>query len=46
MNGYSIGMALDISSACDIRLCSKDAKFTIKEIDLGICADLGVVQRF
>ena len=46
MHGYSIGIAIDLSSACDIRVCSKDAKFTIKEIDIGICADLGVMQRF
>ena len=26
------------------RYCSKDAKFTIKEVDIGICADLGTVQ--
>ena len=41
MFGWSIGMAIDISSACDIRICSKDAKFTIKEIDIGMCADVG-----
>lgn len=35
-----------MSSACDIRLCTKDAKFTIKEVDIGICADLGTIQRF
>ena len=35
-----------MTSACDIRLCSKDAKFTIKEVDIGICADLGTIQRF
>ena len=26
------------------RYCSKEAKFTIKEVDIGICADLGTVQ--
>jgi delta(3,5)-delta(2,4)-dienoyl-CoA isomerase len=35
-----------MASACDIRLCSKDTKFTIKEVDIGICADLGTIQRF
>lgn len=32
-------------TACDIRYCTQDAKFTIKEVDIGICADLGTVQR-
>lgn len=46
ISGYCIGAGIDVSSACDIRLCSKDSKFTIKEVDIGICADLGTVQRF
>ncbi|CDW89899.1 enoyl-hydratase [Stylonychia lemnae] len=46
MSGFVIGAGIDISSACDIRICSKDAKFTIKEVDIGICADLGTIQRF
>ena len=25
----------------DIRVCTKAAKFTIKEVDVGLCADLG-----
>ena len=31
--------------AADIRLCSKDAFFSIKEIDIGLAADLGSLQR-
>jgi len=46
MSGYVIGAGIDISSACDIRICSKDAKFSIKEIEIGMCADLGTIQRF
>lgn len=46
LSGYVIGAGVDLSSACDIRLCSKDAKFSIKEIDIGMCADLGTIQRF
>jgi enoyl-CoA hydratase len=40
-----IGGGLDIASACDMRYCSADAYFTIKEIDLGMVADLGTLQR-
>jgi delta(3,5)-delta(2,4)-dienoyl-CoA isomerase len=43
MFGYTIGAGIDISSACDIRICSKDTRFTIKEIDIGMCADLGTI---
>lgn len=45
MSGYCLGAGVDLSSACDIRICSKDTKFSIKEIDIGICADLGSMQR-
>ena len=41
--GYAIGAGVDISSACDIRVASKDTKFTIKEIDIGVCADVGTI---
>lgn len=40
-----VGAGLDLISACDIRLCSEDAFFAIKEVDLGIVADMGVLQR-
>ena len=45
-HGYCIGAAIDILSACDIRIAAEDAKFTIKEVDIGICADIGTIQRF
>jgi enoyl-CoA hydratase len=40
-----IGGGVDIATACDMRYCTKDAYFTIKEIDLGMVADLGTLQR-
>ena len=40
-----IGGGVDIVSACDIRYCTQDAYFTIKEIDLGLVADIGTLQR-
>ena len=46
MSGYVIGAGVDLASACDIRVCSKDALFSIKEVDIGMCADLGTIQRF
>jgi len=44
--GGNIGGAIDLLSACDIRYCSSDAWFTIKEVDVGLAADLGTLQRF
>ena len=41
-----MGIAIDISSACDIRIATQDAKLSIKEVDIGIAADLGTLQRF
>ena len=40
-----IGGGLDVVSACDMRYCTQDAYFTIKEIDKGMVADLGTLQR-
>lgn len=40
-----IGGAVDIVSACDMRYCTQDAYFTIKEVDMGLVADLGTLQR-
>ncbi|WP_341227673.1 crotonase/enoyl-CoA hydratase family protein [uncultured Arcticibacterium sp.] len=40
-----VGGGLDIVSACDIRYCTDDAYFSIKEIDLGLVADIGTLQR-
>lgn len=40
-----IGGGVDIATACDMRYCTEDAYFTVKEIDLGMVADLGTLQR-
>ena len=40
-----LGGAVDIITACDMRYCTEDAYFSIKEIDLGLVADLGTLQR-
>lgn len=45
VQGGCIGGALDIAAACDIRLASADAFFTVQEIHIGMAADLGVLQR-
>ena len=46
VHSYCIGGGIDLITAGDIRYCTKDSKFTIKEVDIGIAADLGTLQRF
>lgn len=43
----SIGISKAFSSclACDIRYCTQDAWFSIKEVDVGLAADIGTLQR-
>ena len=45
IHGGCIGAGVDLISACDIRYSTKEAVFQIKEIDLGITADIGTLQR-
>jgi enoyl-CoA hydratase len=45
VQGGCIGGALDLAAACDIRVCSTDAFFTVQEIHIGMAADLGSLQR-
>ncbi|PON51880.1 Crotonase superfamily [Parasponia andersonii] len=45
IDGACIGGGIDIVTACDIRFCTKDAFFSVKEVDLAITADLGTLQR-
>jgi enoyl-CoA hydratase len=45
IHGGCIGAGVDIVSACDMRYCTNDTYFTVKEIDLALVADLGTLQR-
>lgn len=45
VHGHCIGGGVDLLSACDIRLASADALFSIRETRLAIIADLGTLQR-
>ena len=45
VQGACVGGALDLITACDIRLASKDAFFCIQEINIGMAADVGTLQR-
>lgn len=40
-----VGGGIDIVTACDMRYCCEDAWFSVKEIDVGLVADVGTLQR-
>jgi enoyl-CoA hydratase len=45
IHGGCVGGGVDLISCTDMRYCSADAYFTIKEIDIGMVADVGTLQR-
>ncbi|HON77458.1 MAG TPA: crotonase/enoyl-CoA hydratase family protein [Spirochaetota bacterium] len=45
VHSFCIGGGLDVITACDIRLCTKDALFSLREAAIGFVADVGVLQR-
>jgi enoyl-CoA hydratase len=45
VHGYCIGGGVDLIAACDIRVASADAVFSVRETRIAIVADLGSLQR-
>jgi enoyl-CoA hydratase len=45
VHGYCLGAGMDLITACDIRLCSDDAIFSVRETKMGLVADVGTLQR-
>jgi len=45
VHSHCIGGGIDLISACDIRIATTDAVFSIRETRMGIIADLGTLQR-
>ncbi len=45
VHGACIGGGIDLITCADMRYCSSDAYFSIKEIDIGMVADVGTLQR-
>ena len=41
-----IGAGVDMTSAADIRYCTEDSFFQVKEVEIGMAADVGTLQRF
>lgn len=45
MHGVSYGAAIDISTCCDIRICTSDVRFSVREVAIGLAADVGTLTR-
>lgn len=45
MHGISYGLAIDVSSSCDVRFCTKDTRFSVREVNIGLAADVGTLSR-
>ena len=45
IQGGCIGGGIDLVTAADLRICTKDAFFLIEEINVGLAADIGTIQR-
>jgi enoyl-CoA hydratase len=45
VHGACIGGGIDLVTACDLRYCAADARFAVREIDVGMTADVGTLQR-
>ncbi|CRL22442.1 Crotonase, core [Penicillium camemberti] len=45
LHGFSLGLGIDLSTATDVRLCSRNTRFGVKEVDIGLAADIGTLSR-
>ncbi|KAK3685059.1 ClpP/crotonase-like domain-containing protein [Podospora appendiculata] len=45
LHGISIGLAIDLSLCADVRICARDTRFAVKEVDIGLAADIGTLAR-
>ena len=45
VQGGAVGGGVDLVAACDLRYCTRDAFFCIQEINIGLAADVGTLQR-
>jgi delta(3,5)-delta(2,4)-dienoyl-CoA isomerase len=45
IHGSCIGAGVDLASCCDVRLCAPGSIFSVREVRLGLAADVGTLQR-
>lgn len=45
LHGFALGLGVDLSTAADVRVCSRDVRLAVKEVDIGLAADVGTLSR-
>jgi delta(3,5)-delta(2,4)-dienoyl-CoA isomerase len=45
IHGPCIGAGIDLACCADVRLCCADSVFSVREVRLGLAADVGTLQR-
>lgn len=45
IHGIALGLAIDISCCADIRVAAANTRFAVKEVDIGMAADIGTLAR-
>lgn len=45
LHGISLGLAMDIACCADIRIAADKARIAVKEVDIGLAADIGTLSR-
>lgn len=45
LHGYTLGLGMDIAVCCDVRICAAETRFAVKEVDIGLAADIGTLSR-
>jgi enoyl-CoA hydratase len=45
IHGWCIGGGVDLATACDVRFCESDARFSVREVKLAMVADMGTLAR-
>ena len=44
-HGVCIGGGIDVITACDVRIGSRDARYSVREVRVAMVADIGTLQR-
>ncbi|KAM5364612.1 hypothetical protein ACJZ2D_011393 [Fusarium nematophilum] len=45
LHGTCFGLAIDMATCADLRICTADSAFSVKEVDVGVASDVGTLAR-
>nr|POF01234.1 delta(3,5)-delta(2,4)-dienoyl-coa isomerase, mitochondrial [Quercus suber] len=45
LHGISYGLAIDMTCCCDVRICAAGTRFSVREVMIGLAADIGTLSR-